>query len=468
MTATRALEVEVVAAVFLTLSWTTAILRCYVRAFKGRGLGADDWLAILALMLFTTTTIFTFLGIKNSMGMHLFDILATAPQNMTPTMMWWFANELGYVVTSCAMKMSVVVFLLRIVVEDSHRVILHLTMAMVVVSAIAYFFFLLFQCSPVDYFWLQFSMKKGSCVAPDLVGGMTYAHSAVNALADIILAFLPVVIVLRLQMSLRTKLTVSIILSMGMFACVAVIVRIPYIKILVDDSQDFLYSSIDVIIWSAIELGLAITAANMATLRPLFSPCLGRQKFWAPTSPRGKFPSCSSAGEGGSAGSSAKARRPGCPRRGGRRLSAAADDDEEMALSDVHSTGTRTVVRGGGETTPCPAPHLGTMISDEGLRCITSWDGEGHSSPVADALDAWPDSPQDIRITVRTEVTSGSPIRPLPKLAPELYHITLPGPPTDGRRDVWPDTRPSSKQEATRPRHARSKSAFSNFSLMSR
>ncbi|PBP15818.1 integral membrane protein [Diplocarpon rosae] len=316
MPATRALEVEVIAAVFLALSWTTAILRCYVRGSSSKRLETDDWLAILALLFFTTTTVFTFLGIKNSMGMHLLDIIATAPQNMTPAMMWWFGNELGYVVTSCAIKMSVVVFLLRIVVEDPHRAILRWTIAVVILSTIGYFFFLVFQCSPVDYFWLQFSTKKGSCFPPELVGNVTYAHSAVNAVADMVLAFLPVIIVSRLQMNPRTKLTVSIILSMGIFACVAVIVRIPYIKILVENADDFLYSSIDVVIWSAIELGLAITAANLATLRPLFSTCLGRSRSWGSTTPRGKWSGYSSSGRASSKNSAAKLRRQSYARGG--------------------------------------------------------------------------------------------------------------------------------------------------------
>jgi hypothetical protein len=66
----------------------------------------------------------------------------------------------------------------------------------------------------------------------------------------------------------------------------ATIVRIPYIKQLAQD--DFLYSTTDVAIWSTVEPGIGITAAAMATLRPLFRTFLSRSKlFGSSTRSRG-------------------------------------------------------------------------------------------------------------------------------------------------------------------------------------
>jgi len=62
-------------------------------------------------------------------------------------------------------------------------------------------------------------------------------------------------------------------------ACIAVLIRIPYVKVLVDNQHDFFYYSTDVVIWSAIEAGLGITAANIATLRPLFVEFLSRSRI---------------------------------------------------------------------------------------------------------------------------------------------------------------------------------------------
>jgi hypothetical protein len=66
----------------------------------------------------------------------------------------------------------------------------------------------------------------------------------------------------------------------------ATIIRVPYVKSL-NNTEDFLYATIEVAIWSSCELGLGMTAANCATLRPLFRrllPSLGFQSSGGRTS----------------------------------------------------------------------------------------------------------------------------------------------------------------------------------------
>ena len=58
----------------------------------------------------------------------------------------------------------------------------------------------------------------------------------------------------------------------------ATIIRIPYISQLTDTS-DFLFATTDVAIWSTVEPGIGITAAAIATLRPLFRTFLSRSRL---------------------------------------------------------------------------------------------------------------------------------------------------------------------------------------------
>jgi hypothetical protein len=81
----------------------------------------------------------------------------------------------------------------------------------------------------------------------------------------------------------------------------ATIIRIPYIKQLAQN--DFLYSTTDVAIWSTVEPGIGITAAAMATLRPLFRAFLSRSKLFGSStrsrSGSNAWPSSSKADRGG-------------------------------------------------------------------------------------------------------------------------------------------------------------------------
>jgi hypothetical protein len=73
-------------------------------------------------------------------------------------------------------------------------------------------------------------------------------------------------------------------------ACIAVLIRIPYVKILVDNQHDFFFYSTGVVICSDIEAGLVITAANTATLRPLFVKFLSRSGILGESASKKKSP----------------------------------------------------------------------------------------------------------------------------------------------------------------------------------
>lgn len=67
-----------------------------------------------------------------------------------------------------------------------------------------------------------------------------------------IFGLLPILLLYHLKMNLRTKISVALLLSLGLLAGIAAMIRIPYIKILAL-TDDFLYATTDVAIWSTIE-----------------------------------------------------------------------------------------------------------------------------------------------------------------------------------------------------------------------
>lgn len=50
MAQNRGPQLAAVVALFMVLAWTAVSLRCYVRAIMIKNFGADDWLAVAALV----------------------------------------------------------------------------------------------------------------------------------------------------------------------------------------------------------------------------------------------------------------------------------------------------------------------------------------------------------------------------------------------------------------------------------
>jgi hypothetical protein len=96
----------------------------------------------------------------------------------------------------------------------------------------------------------------------------TYGHTVINISTDFLLALLPVPLIWKLQMPLRTRLSLVAVLSLGIFAAVAGIIR------QLSSSQfgvpePYIYDTYS--IWNFIELDMGIIAASLPALKPLFS-----------------------------------------------------------------------------------------------------------------------------------------------------------------------------------------------------
>ncbi|RHZ68349.1 hypothetical protein CDV55_107048 [Aspergillus turcosus] len=255
-----------VAAAFLTVASIAVILRCYVRVCIVKAFGWDDTVMILSMLFYVMFSGCMIGGSLWGTGKHLVDL---TPKHRTVAMEYWFLCDIGYAISSILCKISVAIFLLRVMVRPSHRRIMYAVTALTVIVGFVFFVFMLVQCSPVSYFWTRMrGDTAGKCGYIDAIIIMLYLFSATSALFDLTVGLLPILLVRNLQMNKRTKIAVAGLLGMACIASVAIITRIPFVQTIRD--QDFLYATVQIAIWSNIETGLAITAGSLATLRPLF------------------------------------------------------------------------------------------------------------------------------------------------------------------------------------------------------
>lgn len=90
-----------------------------------------------------------------------------------------------------------------------------------------------------------------------------------NIVTDILFATLPIPLVWKLKINIRTKISLIVILSLGWFACGAAIVKAAQQYTVLDDPDWSVNDSFNV--WNYIELTIGILAASLPALKPLFN-----------------------------------------------------------------------------------------------------------------------------------------------------------------------------------------------------
>ncbi|KAF2092256.1 hypothetical protein K490DRAFT_61696 [Saccharata proteae CBS 121410] len=267
----RGQQVLAIAITFFVLTWIVVLLRVYVRAILLKSFGSDDWVMVLALLSFTAYLICQIGGVIHGTGQLDKDLSAADKES---ALRYWYFCELFYAISSASLKVAIGLFLLRIAVRRSHVIIIQMINVSSVLFSFAYLCVFAFQCTPIQTFW-TIKPNNPHCFPRDTVSSFTYAASALASVADWTFGTLPAFIVWDLQMNTRTKFVVVGILGFAAIGSTATLVRIPSIKGL-RATHDFLYTSSDIAIWSTIEPGIGITAACIATLRPLLKHLLYR------------------------------------------------------------------------------------------------------------------------------------------------------------------------------------------------
>ncbi|WZH47058.1 Integral membrane protein [Fusarium acuminatum] len=262
-TETRGPELMAVMISFFIMSLISCLLRFYVRCFMIKAFKIDDWFMVLAMIFYTLYASFSIYGVTQGTGQHMENLNL---EQIHMAMLCWWLGYIWYCLTMLACKLSIGLFLLHIATSKLHKWTIYVTMFCSTVSGILFFFISVFQCRPISFAW--YKDQPGKCIHLNVTITLTITYSITAVISDFVFALLPGFIVWKLQLKKRVKYSLIPLLAMGCIASAAVVARFPYLAGY--RKPDWLWHTVDVAIWSAIEQGLAITATSLATLRPLF------------------------------------------------------------------------------------------------------------------------------------------------------------------------------------------------------
>ncbi|CAN8095686.1 unnamed protein product [Discula destructiva] len=249
---------------FQVLTWLSVALRTYVRVALTKNFQSDDWLMLVAQANFTLSCAFIAVGLTRGLGRHN----TTLPQwEEILAIKWQAIATATYITNMMFIKLSIGVFLLRLATQRRYRWIIWTSMGIVAAMSTALFLWDMFQCKPVAAQW-DYTIPGYTCVSPGQVVQAAYALSVLSILSDWLYALLPIAMLWNAKMTPQAKATVSVVLSLGIFASIATLIRVKYL-IDLTDADDILYAGTNAMVWTLIEPGVAIVAASLVTIRPL-------------------------------------------------------------------------------------------------------------------------------------------------------------------------------------------------------
>ncbi|KAF2997257.1 hypothetical protein E8E14_001573 [Neopestalotiopsis sp. 37M] len=267
--ASNAPTINGVVGAMMALSTICVMLRIYVRGVMIKTFGLDDAVMVLAFLAAVGSTVCLVEETKYGAGRHFIDIRL---DEFAKLAFWQYVHGPLLVTGISLVKISLGFFLLRFVQGLWYTRFIIFMIVFLALFTLTCDLTLALQCIPPVAAYTIPRPIDAKCFSADTFLAISTFNGVMNILTDAIFVLLPVPIIIKLQVNRRTKLSLLFILSLGLFACIASIVRV-YVGSHVFEDLDYTWAYA-FFIWNFAELHTGIVAACLPALRPLFSSIL--------------------------------------------------------------------------------------------------------------------------------------------------------------------------------------------------
>lgn len=169
----------------------------------------------------------------------------------------------------CVPKIAAIGVLIRIAGPTATKwtkVYMYGITAILVVLSSLYSIFLFAQCTPAFALWTK--VPGSTCWSPHVITYTGAATSVFSAFVDLNVAIYPIFIMRKLQMELRKKIGVCILMGLGALATICAACKIPHLQD--QATQDITWNVIPLSCWTMAEVNLVMIAASVPLLRPFW------------------------------------------------------------------------------------------------------------------------------------------------------------------------------------------------------
>ncbi|KAG9602303.1 hypothetical protein KCV01_g7260, partial [Aureobasidium melanogenum] len=246
-----------VSAAYLVVAWIAFSLRAIVKGYIKQSFGLDDWLLVVAMLVFTVDS-----GLLITIGRDLKDVEVASIDVTYQVFQFAF-----YTLANVFLKASLAITFNRILLERWQRRTVQVTVAIHTAFGLATFFTIIFRCgNPMDF---NARFRHSMCISWNAMQGVQYTNSVINTITDWVLALLPIFALRAMKMNHQAKISAGFILALGCVSSIMSMPRFGFIHALGGMGREFWTMSYPVAVLSVAEVGTGATAACLLTLRPL-------------------------------------------------------------------------------------------------------------------------------------------------------------------------------------------------------
>ncbi|KAL3458333.1 hypothetical protein BJX64DRAFT_225301 [Aspergillus heterothallicus] len=250
----------------LAFSALVTTLRFYTRTALVKSLGWDDFFILLALACAVANTALITKSVQAGTGRHTGTL---SPAQQIASAKFQLLSQGFHVMSTNWGKVSVALFLVRIMAEvKQHTRAMYVGIVLLSVVNVMCVYTIYGQCTPTARAWD--GDIEGSCWPSGAQRNYAYFQGSASALSDLILAVYPLFTIKNLQVPLKVKFGLGVVLSLGIIAMIAAIIKTINLSNLTA-THDRPWKMVPLTAWVAVEQYLIIIAACIPALTPLFN-----------------------------------------------------------------------------------------------------------------------------------------------------------------------------------------------------
>ncbi|GLA56387.1 hypothetical protein AtubIFM55763_007454 [Aspergillus tubingensis] len=270
----------------LALAVVSVALRLVVRIITRQWSPLSDGLLLLSLACMAVFAALLIQYIVAGPGPGTFDLNEFAADADIGGMVWaksflktLYVADLFFMATISFVKLSVLAFLHGLFkISKIYRILNYVTAGLCVAWFLIVLFVNIFQCHPIHMLWDAMGAAE-YCIAS---GRLWLGMELTNLFLDVMILFLPVYVVTRLQLSRTRKIQVTGIFLLGGLVCIASICKLSYLWI---PATPQVVRAPETMVWSSVQLGVATLCACLPTYAPLFRVARGKMSTGKSPSP---------------------------------------------------------------------------------------------------------------------------------------------------------------------------------------